>query len=115
MGGILSIKQENMIKPCKITDNVYFVGTVDRSSSSHLIDTGDGLILIDSGYPYLMDRVIENIKSFNFNPCDIKYLLISHGRYDHMGSSVLLKEKYGTMLFLGEADRLYVNDKLDLT
>lgn len=52
------IKPEDIIKPCQITDNVYFVGTVDWFSSSHLIDTGDGLMLIDSGYPHLMDKVI---------------------------------------------------------
>ena len=46
----MSIKPEDIIKPCQITDNVYFVGTVDWFSSSHLIDTGDGLMLIDSGY-----------------------------------------------------------------
>ena len=28
--------------------NIYFVGTYE--ASSHLIDTGDGLILIDTGY-----------------------------------------------------------------
>ena len=114
----MAIKPEDMkhlIKPCKITNNVYFVGTFDWSSSSHLIDTGEGLILIDSGFPYAMDLVLENIENFGFEPSQIKYLLISHGHYDHMGSSVALREKYGTKLCLGEADRLYANGTLDLT
>lgn len=33
----------------KIIGNLYFVGSKD--SASHLIDTGDGLIMIDTGYP----------------------------------------------------------------
>lgn len=114
----MSIKPEDikyLIEPQKITDNVYFVGTFDWSSSSHLIDTGDGLILIDSGFPYAMDKVFENIEKFGFKLSQIKYLLISHGHYDHMGSSVILREKYGTKLFLGEQDRLYANGELDLT
>lgn len=114
----MAIKPEDMkhlIKPCKITNNVYFVGTFDWSSSSHLVDTGEGLILIDSGFPYALDVVLENIKEFGFEPSQIKYLLISHGHYDHMGSSVVLREKYGTKLFLGEQDRLYANGTLDLT
>lgn len=114
----MSIKPEDikyLIKPQKITDNVYFVGTFDWSSSSHLIDTGDGLILIDSGFPYAMDKVFENIENFGFDLSQIKYLLISHGHYDHMGSSAILREKYGTKLFLGEQDRLYANGELDLT
>ncbi len=106
---------QHLIEPCKITDNVYFVGTFDWSSSSFLIDTGDGLILIDSGYPYAMDKVFENIEKFGFNLTEIKYLLISHGHYDHMGSSAVLKERYGTKLCLGEEDRLYANGTLDLT
>lgn len=114
----MSIKSEDikyLIKPYKITDNIYFVGTFDWSSSSFLIDTGDGLILIDSGFPYALEVVMENIKQFGFKLSDIKYLLISHGHYDHMGSSLVLKEKYGTKLALGEADRLYANGQLDLT
>lgn len=114
----MPIKPEDvkyLIKPQKITDNVYFVGTFDWSSSSHLIDTGEGLILIDSGFPYAMDLVLENIEKFGFKLSDIKYLLISHGHYDHMGSSVVLREKYGTKLALGKADRLYANGELDLT
>ena len=109
------MNSNDMIKPCKITDNVYFVGTVDSSSSSHLIDTGEGLILIDSGYPHLMDIVIKNVKFFGFAPSDIKYLVISHGHYDHMGSSVLLREEYGTQIFLGKKDLLYANGTIDLT
>lgn len=111
----MSIEYEHLIKSVKITDNVYFVGTYDWSSSSHLIDTGDGLILIDSGFPYAMDLVLENIEKFGFELSDIKYLLISHGHYDHMGSSLVLREKYGTTLCLGAQDRLYANGELDLT
>ena len=33
----------------KLIGNLYFVGSKD--SASHLIDTGDGLIMIDTGYP----------------------------------------------------------------
>ncbi len=114
----MPIKPEDMkflIKPCKITDNVYFVGTFDWSSSSHLIDTGEGLILIDSGFPYAMEKVLSNIVDFGFKLSDIKYLLISHGHYDHMGSSLELREKYKTKLCLGVEDRLYANGTLDLT
>ncbi len=38
---------EGRIAPFKILGNVYFAGTYQEST--HLIDTGDGLILIDPG------------------------------------------------------------------
>ena len=39
--------------PFKLAGNIYYVGTVPQSS--HLIDTGDGLILIDVGAEHLGD------------------------------------------------------------
>ena len=35
------------VPPFQITDNVWYVGS--RQVSNHLIDTGDGLVLIDTG------------------------------------------------------------------
>ena len=39
---------EGQIAPFQLAGNIFFVGT--HQASSHLIDTGDGLILIDTGY-----------------------------------------------------------------
>ena len=44
---------EGAIEPFKIIGNTYFVGTFP--ASSHLIDTGDGLILLDTGYAEWFD------------------------------------------------------------
>ena len=106
---------EEIIASVRIIGNVYFVGTNDYSSSSHLIDTGDGLILIDSGYPHLMDKVLSNIESLGFKCEDIKYLIISHGHYDHLGSSLLLREKYNTKIFISQADAPIANGTLPLS
>ena len=40
--------QKYAIDPFRIFGNLYYVG--DQKVTSHLIDTGDGLILIDTGY-----------------------------------------------------------------
>ena len=40
---------EGYVKPFQIFGNLYFVGTIP--ASTHLIDTGSGLIVIDPGYP----------------------------------------------------------------
>lgn len=105
----------DLINPVKIIANLYFVGTCDYSSSSHIIDTGDGLIMIDSGYPHLMPQVLENIGNLGFKPDDIKILLISHGHYDHMGSSVLLRRQFGTKLYISDEDKPYADGSLNLT
>ena len=69
------------MKPFQLAGNVYFVGTY--RASSHLIDTGDGLILIDTGYAETADVVIESVGALGFDIRDVKYILHSHGHHDH--------------------------------
>ncbi len=104
---------ESCVKPFRIFGNLYFVGTVP--ASSHLIDTGDGLILIDTGLPNSLYLVLENIRALGFNPYDIKYIVLSHGHYDHLGSAKALSALTGAKTFLGEKDREYANGTKDLT
>ena len=64
---------EGRIEPFRIIGNVYFVGTFQ--SSCHIIDTGDGLILIDTGYSNVFYLVIRSIYKLGFKPEDIKYII----------------------------------------
>ncbi|WP_231322829.1 MBL fold metallo-hydrolase, partial [Escherichia coli] len=63
---------EGYVRPGKVFGNIYFVGT--RPASSHLIDTGDGLILLDAGFPEAIDGLLENIRSLGFDPMDIRII-----------------------------------------
>ena len=62
------------IEPFKIFGNLYYVG--DKMVCMHLIDTGEGLILFDSGFSNNYDSLIESIEKLGFNPKDIKYILL---------------------------------------
>ncbi|MBQ4518038.1 MAG: MBL fold metallo-hydrolase [Clostridia bacterium] len=104
---------ENQVKPFKIIGNVYFVGYI--AASSHLIDTGDGLILIDTGYPNGLYLVIDSIYTLGFNPKDVKYIIHTHGHYDHCGATRAFTSLYGGKTFIGAGDEDYVNGKKDLT
>ena len=101
------------MEPFKIFGNLYFVGT--RFVSSHVIDTGEGLILIDSQYPLCTYLLLENIRKVGLDPYNIKYILHSHGHYDHIGGTRALVELTGAKTLIGRADCDYVNGKLDLT
>ena len=57
-------------EPFRIIGNVYFVGTFQ--ASCHLIETEEGLILIDPGYSNTLYLVIRSIYELGFNPKDIK-------------------------------------------
>ena len=64
------------IDPFCIFGNVYYVG--DKKVCMHLIDTGEGLILFDSGYSHHYDGLIHSIRALGFSPADIKILIHSH-------------------------------------
>ena len=60
----------------RIYGNLYYVG--DRKVTSHLIDTGDGLILFDTGYGF--GSLLELVRRITNKPL---YVLNSHGHVDH--------------------------------
>lgn len=99
--------------PFKLWGNLYFVGT--GPASTHIIDTGDGLIMLDSGYQHSLYLVLQNMHSVGLDPMDIRYIVHTHGHIDHCGATRALVEMTGAKTFLGEADRDYVNGTLDLS
>lgn len=101
------------MEPFKIKGNLYFVGCY--AASSHLIDTGDGLILIDTGYPQNLYLLINSIYKLGFSPYDVKYIIHSHGHYDHLGGTRAFCELTGAKTFLGESDLTYADGTDDLT
>ena len=86
----------------QIFGNLYFVGT--REVSSHLIDTGDGLILLDTSYPDTVDIMLGNIQKLGFSLQDIKILLHSHGHVDHIGGTAQLMKQTGAKAYIGALD-----------
>ena len=104
---------EGYIEPFNIFGNLYFVGTT--FVSSHIIKTTDGIVLLDSGYPLCTYITLENIRKVGLDPYDIKYIIHSHGHYDHIGGTRAIVELTGAKTLIGRADRDYVNGTLDLT
>ena len=84
-------------------------------ASTHIIDTGDGLIMLDSGYQHSLYQVIHNMHLLGLNPMDVKYILHTHGHIDHMGATRALVELTGSKTAVGEPDREYVNGMLNLS
>lgn len=100
-------RYEGAIEPFKIIGNVYFVGTTP--ASSHLIDTGDGLILIDTGYEDTLFLLINSIYRLGFSPYDIKYIIHTHWHGDHTAATAALVHLTGAKTFIGEKDEKKVS------
>lgn len=90
------------IKPFQIYRNLYYVG--DSWVCAYLIDTGEGLLLIDSGNCGAVAVLIHTIWEAGFNPADVKWLVISHGHVDHIGGANFFKRMFGTKIYLGAPD-----------
>ena len=99
--------------PFKIFGNLYFVGT--EPASTHIIDTGEGLIMLDTGYQHSLYLVLDGMYRLGLDPRDLKYILLTHGHIDHLGAARALVELTGAKTALGEEDRQYANGELDLT
>lgn len=109
----MSNKWEGSFEPVRIFGNLYFVGTVP--ASTHIIDTGDGLIMLDAGYLEAKDEIISNMEKLGLSVGDIKYILLTHGHVDHAGAARAIRELTGAKIAIGAADREYVNGENDLT
>ncbi len=93
---------EGKLQPFKIIGNVFFVGTFQ--SSCHLIDTGEGLILIDPGYANALYLVIRSIYELGFNPKDIKYIINTHWHWDHAEATAAMVDLSGAKTLIGRDD-----------
>lgn len=88
--------------PFKIKGNLYFVGAAQNST--HLIDTGDGLIILDVPPIEYLSYIIDNIWRMGFDPKDIKLIIISHAHGDHYGSVNAMRKITGAQVAISKVD-----------
>lgn len=86
----------------RIAGPIYYVG--NRRVSCHLIQTNDGLILIDNAFSTTTYLLTESIRSLGFNPADIRILLNTHAHIDHVGAVKRLKALTGALVAIGKED-----------
>ncbi len=106
-------KHEAYMEPFQVAGNLYYVGT--RPASAHLVDTGEGLVLLDVGYQQTLYLVVNSIYKLGFRVEDIRLVLLSHGHIDHLGGARNLAELSGAKTAIGLQDEDYANGRRDLT
>lgn len=90
-------------KPAKVYDNLYFVG--GKIHTSWALTTSDGIIIIDTIYPYNSEElIIGGLEKLGLDPNDIKYVVISHAHGDHIGGSEILQTRFGAQVVMGGPD-----------
>lgn len=99
-------------EPFEIADRVFYVG--NTWVGSYLLDTGDGLILIDSGVAQSVYLLLENIRKLGFDPRQIKKILLTHGHFDHAGGAEMIRRYTGAQVYLGREDWFIVDERPEL-
>ena len=93
-------------EPFRIFGPLYYVG--DKKVCVHLIDTGEGLVLIDSGYTHTIHLLVDSIWRQGFDPKQIRYIVHTHGHHDHFGASNEFRRLYGCELVIGRTEAEYL-------
>lgn len=89
------------VEPFNVIGPIYYVGA--GGISSHVIDTGEGLILLDAGTKLMPQQIAENIVTLGYQPDDVKYILSSHAHWDHVeGLAEVKRLTGGQVVALGE-------------
>ena len=99
-------------EPAKVFDDLYFVGTQDRSA--WVLPTSDGLILIDTTFEYEAEPVIlGGLRKLGFDPASVKYLIISHAHAGEIGGAKLMQDRYGSGIVIGAGDWTWIEQSVN--
>jgi glyoxylase-like metal-dependent hydrolase (beta-lactamase superfamily II) len=85
-----------------ITDSVHFAYT-DLVNWT-LVTDGDGVMLIDSGFPGHRDDVLGSLRQLGFGVGDLRAILLTHAHVDHLGTAIWFAKTHGTPVYCHSAE-----------
>ena len=86
----------------KIEENVYALDST-KGNYVYLI-LAEEIILIDTGLPKNGNGILNELKSMDIKPHNIKHILITHDDVDHVGSLALLEKASGAKIWASKED-----------
>ncbi|MBL0965641.1 MAG: subclass B3 metallo-beta-lactamase [Blastomonas sp.] len=92
--------------PFTILGNVHYVGTA--GIGVFLITTLEGHVLIDGALAQSVPQILDNIRTLGFEPKDVKYILNTHGHFDHAAGLAGLQRASGAKVIASAADKPYL-------
>lgn len=81
------------VPPERIFGKTWLVGF--KGMSVALIDTVDGMVLVDGALPQAAPAILANVRAAGFDPGDIKYILSTEPHFDHAGGLAALARDTG--------------------
>ncbi|MFK7894360.1 MAG: subclass B3 metallo-beta-lactamase [Myxococcota bacterium] len=99
------------VEPFRVIGNIYYVGA--KAISSHLIETRQGLILLDTGTREMSAGILASIETLGFKPEDIKIILSSHAHWDHVEGHAAMQAATGARVFALGDDAAAISTGID--
>ena len=97
----------------KICDNLYCIG--DIGASSYIVDTGNGLLMFDTGYLEGVPRLLLSMEELGISPSYLRWIVHTHGHIDHFGGTRQLVSLTHAKTYLGAPDRAAANGERELS
>lgn len=95
-------KQRADVGMKKITEDAWLLAL--GNANAILLRDGDGLVLLDAGFPGKEQVVFEAIETLGRRRSDLKHLVFTHGHPDHIGSAAAIIRETGATTWMHAAD-----------
>lgn len=102
---------EVAVDPFLVAPRTWYVG--NNWVGAYLLQSTEGLILIDTTMQPQVYLVFEAIRKLGFDIADLKLILVSHMHYDHLGGVRPLVEASGAKVMMSREDWQFLNDRPD--
>lgn len=76
------------------------MGTVN----CYLVKTGGGFFLIDTGASNGRGQLQKELESAGCKPGDLKFIILTHGDFDHTGNAACLRQRFGARIAMHRDD-----------
>lgn len=100
----LETDSKQWLEPTKLFDNLFYIG--NGFVGVFVLKTSEGLILFDAAQSETEARehLIPGLQKLGLDPATIRYVIVTHGHYDHFGGSAWLQKTYGAQVAISAAD-----------
>ncbi|HXY74191.1 MAG TPA: MBL fold metallo-hydrolase [Dehalococcoidales bacterium] len=87
----------------EIINGIYLIDGI-RGANSYLCTVGANVLVIDTGMPGNEERILQQVKTLDKSPKDVRVIILTHADIDHSGSAAALKKITGAMIAIHEGD-----------
>lgn len=103
IGTLCRAPWELAVGPFQVAPRTFYVSG-QRYVGVYLIETGDGVVLIDTGVSESLYLLLDSLSRIGHRPQEIRAILLSHAHLDHFGAAQALHRLCGAPLYLSRED-----------